>query len=105
MEEPGVQVNVVDGVVCVAGEIDMSSAACLDRALTAAEPPMMVDMSGVSFMDASGLNVLLAHYCRLVGQGGVRRVVAVSAAVELVLRVTGLTQMLTDEARPLATSS
>ena len=104
MEDPGIEVTVAHGVVCGSGEIDMCSARSLDRALATIEPPKMIDMSGVSFMDASGLRVLLAHY-RLLGQGGVLRVVAMSPAVDRVLEVCGLVRLLTDEACPLATSS
>jgi anti-anti-sigma factor len=97
MEKTGIEVTVVDSVVCVFGELDICSARSLHRALAAVEPPKMVDMSGVAFMDSSGLNVLLAHYRYLVRQGGVLRVVAMSPAVERLLEVTGLVQTLSQD--------
>jgi stage II sporulation protein AA (anti-sigma F factor antagonist) len=71
----------------------MNSATAFDRALAAIEPPKLVDMSEVSFMDSSGLNVLLAHRC-LAEQSGAIRVIAMSRAVERVLEVTGLLRAL-----------
>ena len=101
MVESGIKLTVVDGVVCVSGEIDMNSAKSLDRALAAVEPPTMIDMREISFMDSSGLNVLLAHYRRLAEQGDAIRVVAMSRAVERVLEVTGLLRTLTDDSTRL----
>ena len=102
MDESGITVTVVDGVVCVSGEIDVCSAGSLDRALASVQPPKMVDMSGVSFMDSSGLNVLLAHHRRVAEQSGALQVVAMSQPVERVLEVTGLLQTLSQDSTQLA---
>jgi stage II sporulation protein AA (anti-sigma F factor antagonist) len=101
MDEIGIKVTVVDGVVSVSGEIDMNSAKSLDRALAAIEPPRMVDMRAVSFMDSSGLNVLLAHYRCVVGQESAFRVVAMSRAFERVFEVTGLLRTLAEDSTQL----
>ena len=60
-----------DGVVAVAGELDAATAGQLTRRLSAPPPPRVIDLSGVTFIDASGLRVLVdacdraASRCRL----------------------------------------
>jgi anti-anti-sigma factor len=93
-------VAAVDGVLRVAGEIDAVSAPCVDAALAAGEA-VAIDLSAVTFMDSSGLNLLLAHDRPLVEHGGVRRVVAMSRPVERVLEVTGLLRTLTADSTQL----
>jgi anti-anti-sigma factor len=52
-------------VLSVAGEIDLATAPLLDERITAVETAgadtIVVDLDRVSFMDSSGLQVLLAH--------------------------------------------
>lgn len=53
-------------VLSVAGEIDLATAPMLDEKITAAfqagtEDTVIVDLDRVSFMDSSGLQVLLSH--------------------------------------------
>ena len=48
-----------DGVVVVAGELDAATAGQLTRRLSAPPPPRVIDLSGVTFIDASGLRVLV----------------------------------------------
>ena len=53
-------------VLSVAGEIDLATAPMLDEKITAAfqagtEDTVIVDLDRVSFMDSSGLQVLLGH--------------------------------------------
>jgi len=43
----------------VTGEIDMDTALALADAIAAAGGDLVVDMSGVSFLDSSGLRVLI----------------------------------------------
>jgi anti-anti-sigma factor len=49
----------------VVGEIDIATAPLLERRLTEAEardaPQLIVDLDRVSFMDSTGLQVLVAH--------------------------------------------
>jgi anti-sigma B factor antagonist len=51
-------------VVAVSGELDIASAPALERALRAAEQGgegrVVIDLSGLEFMDSTGLHVLLA---------------------------------------------
>ena len=102
MNESTVTITVADGVMHVAGEIDMYSATCLDSALADVGCPQLVDMSAVSFMDCAGLNALTRHHRRRVEQGEALRVVAMSRAVERVLEVSGLLPMLAAESATAA---
>ncbi|WP_024287442.1 anti-sigma factor antagonist [Cellulomonas sp. KRMCY2] len=78
-------------IVYVVGEVDIASAPSLRRALTrvAAEPTsqVVVDLSGVTFMDCSGLRPLLEAEARL---GSRLRLRAVPPRVAELLRLTGL---------------
>jgi anti-sigma B factor antagonist len=52
-------------VLVVIGEVDIATAPLLEQRLTEAESidaaTVIVDLDGVSFMDSSGLQVLLSH--------------------------------------------
>lgn len=78
----------------VTGEIDSSSAPELRRVLDAlldeAPEELVVDLTGVTFLDSAGLSSLaVAH--RRAGAGGVRlRVLASGRAVVRPLKITGL---------------
>ena len=52
-------------VLVVAGEIDIATAPVLEQRLTEAEAreaaSVIVDLDGVTFMDSTGLQVLVAH--------------------------------------------
>ncbi len=91
MSEEPIVVTVVDDVIFVAGEIDLCSAQRLDAALTVNSHLALVDMAGVSFMDSSGLNVLLSQRRRRLSQGGTLLIIAMSRAVERILEMSGLT--------------
>lgn len=90
----------VDGVrtVAVGGEIDLDTSAELQRALVDAcgsgEPEVHVDLSGVAFLDSSGLNALLAG-SKEAQQREVRyRVVRPQPQVRKVIDMVGLTELL-----------
>ena len=55
-------------VVCLYGELDMSTADVLERELQRLEASdgtrIVVDLSGLAFMDSSGLRALLAAHAR-----------------------------------------
>lgn len=82
-------------VVHVAGELDISSSGQLDDALAEAcsTPPdaVVVDVSEVTFMDASGLDVLAAARRRLHEAG--RAGLVVRGASGIVRRVFEITQL------------
>ncbi|MFF4117296.1 STAS domain-containing protein [Streptomyces sp. NPDC001714] len=69
----------VDGIAVLAlrGEIDYQSVGALTRAMPPADPTtgprVVVDLSGVGFMDSSGVNALVAaHHATRAAQGWLR---------------------------------
>jgi anti-anti-sigma factor len=83
-------------VVAVSGEVDLDTAGQLsDYAVAAmhdAGPSIVLDLSGVSFMDSTGLKVLLAVRRRAELAGGRLGLAAPTRPVRRVLHVTGLDQ-------------
>ncbi len=81
-------------VVAVAGDIDVYTAPQLDEALTAlndaGKNTIVVDLSGVEFLDSTGLGVLVKALKRTREQGGSLAVVAVQDRITKVFRITGL---------------
>ena len=64
----------IDGGLCVAGELDMATAPILDTALREAASSsgeVLLDFAGLSFMDSTGLRVLLRSACEKHGAGRV----------------------------------
>ncbi len=79
------------------GELDAASAATLARALeeaTGASTGIALDLSGVSFIDSSGLRVIAAEVQRGEAAGTPFRVSAASDAVRRIFEMTGLTSLL-----------
>jgi len=74
------------------GVLDVASAPTFQTALRSILDEggnrVAVDMAGVSFMDSSGLGVLIAAYRRLSGGGGRIALVNVVPAVHKVLQLT-----------------
>ncbi|MEA3075230.1 MAG: anti-sigma factor antagonist [Actinomycetota bacterium] len=94
--------TVIDGpeaLVQVAGEIDASTAPTLGEALEAAIDQDMrtvvVDAAGITFIDSSGLSVLVAAHKRLKAGGGELVVASASAPVRRLLGISGLDRVLT----------
>jgi anti-sigma B factor antagonist len=83
-------------VVTVGGEVDLDTAPQLgDRALDAVRdvsPHVVLDLTGVSFMDSTGLKVLLSVQRRAHLAGGSFGVVGPSRSVRKLLSLTGLEQ-------------
>jgi anti-sigma B factor antagonist len=80
----------VDGVLVLVGEIDSYTAPELSEHLGAEPPVEVVDVAGVTFIDSSGLRVLVeAHQSR--AAAGSRFVLrSPSAAVQRLLEISGL---------------
>ena len=88
MEENGVL------VAAVAGEIDHHSAVLLrekvDRQIAARRPrKLCIDLSGVSFMDSSGLGFIMGRYRNMAGLGGEVSVKGAQGRIEAVLQMSG----------------
>lgn len=79
--------------VSMRGEIDISIASELGSWLvtTAGESPLVLDLSGVGFMDSTGLHMLIKLKRNLEGSGGSFSLGPLSDPVEGLLQVSGLT--------------
>ena len=89
--------HVADGhtVVELRGELDVSTAADLRERLLAIfgedrTSSIILDLSGLGFMDSTGISVLLAAEERAIQLGGALFLVAPQKAVARVLHVTSL---------------
>ena len=84
--------------VAVGGELDMESGPCLRDRLTcmiwANGPVLALDLTGVTFIDCTGLTALLTARKAAQAQGGWLRVVAVSRCVGRLIEITGLQDVL-----------
>jgi anti-sigma B factor antagonist len=90
--EPATIVN-YDGIIVVVGEIDASNADQLAANLaSAADGGVLVDLSSVGFMDASGVRVLVEEHLRREHSGGVV-VLAASRIVHRVMELCGLLEV------------
>ncbi|MCF1510478.1 STAS domain-containing protein [Streptomyces glomeratus] len=79
------------------GEIDLDSAPQLLDALTAdgaAAQVTVVDLSGVTFMDSSGINALIAAHHAAQRHGGRLRLAAPSPTVSETFGIVGLAEVI-----------
>jgi anti-sigma B factor antagonist len=81
-------------IVTIAGEVDIYTSPALKTALAAAAADgcalLIVDLDRVSFIDSSGLGVLVGALRRAREAGGDLRVVSGQETVARILRITGL---------------
>ena len=81
-------------VVTVAGEVDVETAPRLRKALISAgdvpAPMVVVDLREVTFLDSTGLGVLVAGLKRARENGGDLRLVATSSHILRMLAITRL---------------
>jgi anti-sigma B factor antagonist len=88
-------------VVAVSGEVDVCTEASLQQALLRIMREhgarLLLDMSGVSFMDCAGLRALLTTRRRAELRGGFMRLIAVSRAVRRIIELTGAHEALAVE--------
>ena len=75
-------------IVAISGEVDVCTEARLPI-IRERGPRLMLDVSGVSFMDCAGLRALLATRRRAELRGGFMRLIAASAAVRRITELTG----------------
>jgi anti-anti-sigma factor len=80
--------------ICVTGELDIATSGSLEDELRRVEASdadrVILDLSGVTFMDSSGLRVVLAAGERSRCKGTRLRLVRGPEAVQAVFRLTGL---------------
>ncbi len=82
-------------IVALSGELDHHSAKIIRGELDAilSDPrikELILDMKGVSFMDSSGLGVILGRYRIMARRGGTVGLKSVSASVDRVLKMAGV---------------
>ncbi|GHA70835.1 hypothetical protein GCM10010372_82390 [Streptomyces tauricus] len=81
-------------VLTVRGEIDDDVCPQLSTALhvePGTQPPRIIaDLSGVTFMDSTGINALITAYHAVNSAGGWLRIAAPSPPVERILHLVGL---------------
>ena len=89
-------------VVEIAGEIDVYTAPQLRSQLldasAAGNADLVLDMTGVTFLDSTGLGILVGARRRAVEAGGDLRLVVAHSAVLKIFRITGLDRVFTIEA-------
>jgi anti-anti-sigma factor len=71
----------------------------IDEVVRGGALEIRVDMVGVSYLSSNGIGVLVRYHRQLAKIGGSFRIVADSESVSHVLRLTGVWQLLHDEAR------
>jgi anti-sigma B factor antagonist len=96
-EQAWYRLELVQGypVVSANGEIDLATAPGLREALVFAagySDRIIVDLTGVTFLDSSGVRVLLEAQARSSRRGGSLSLVGPVPAVQRVLTITGLDQ-------------
>ena len=95
-------------IVAISGEVDVCTEAPLQQALLRIirerGARLMLDLSGVSFMDCAGLRTILATRSRTEMRGGFLRLIAVSAAVRRIIELTGAHEALAAERSTTARS-
>ncbi|MER6345063.1 STAS domain-containing protein [Streptomyces sp. NPDC001595] len=85
-------------VLTLAGEIDHHTGDQLRPALDVtgtAQPRIVIDMRRVTFMDSSGINILIAAYQAVTEAGGWLRLAAPTDSVLRVLRLVGVDDLIT----------
>ncbi len=79
----------------VSGEIDIQSSPILDEqvrsVLGEGATSIVIDLAGVTFLDSTGLSVLVAALKRCQSVGGTVRLMSLRPNVRRVLEITGLT--------------
>jgi anti-sigma B factor antagonist len=87
----GVRPGDRDTIVWVSGDVDVNTADSLPdlwlEIMPANDPTVLLDLSGVSFMDCAGLRALLAIRRRAETRHGSIRLIAESAAVHRIINL------------------
>ena len=85
-------------VICPAGEIDLATVGQLEDALAghleAGDTDVAVDLTGVTFMDSTGLRTLLAASQSLTSSGHRLAVIVSGGPVDRLLDISGVGQTL-----------
>lgn len=93
MTEPAAPISIVttDAGLAVTGEIDAHTAPLIADAIAGAEPDrIVVDLSGVEFVDSSGLRVLIEAHQQRTGHGRSMVIVNPSVVVRRLFEIAGV---------------
>jgi anti-anti-sigma factor len=95
MPGAGLDIHTTDsGVLVVSGEIDAHSAPVLESRLgSVPNGDVVLDMSGVAFIDSSGLRVLVTEQQRRAAAGQQFAVVDPSVSVQRLFAMVGLAEL------------
>ena len=91
----------VPGQVTIAGELDAATAPLLDEALVSAAASLdghaevVLDCTGLEFIDSSGLSVLVTNHRRLSEAGRLLVIASPPAAARRLFEIAGLDEVLT----------
>lgn len=85
-------------LVALSGELDLANAGTAETALFGSldesDEPLVVDMSGLEFIDSTGIALLVAALGRAEPEGRIKFIPSDSPAVTRVLELTGLAERL-----------
>lgn len=87
--------------VRVAGELDLAGSSELEDLVIACGRngrPVLLDLTGTTFIDSAGIRVLVRSMWALQGAGSRLTLVAASPMAENILRITGILDVLKDPA-------
>jgi anti-sigma B factor antagonist len=86
-------------VVVISGDLDLASGPTLEGVLALPnlrrDPNLVLDLTGVTFMDCAGLGILIGARKRIARRGGNARLGPSSAAVKRLTALTGTADLLT----------
>jgi stage II sporulation protein AA (anti-sigma F factor antagonist) len=77
-------------VLSLAGEIDHDTGPVLRQALDTADTRVVVDLSRVTFLDSTGINIFIAAHHTLARAGGWLRLAAPTGSVLRTLQIVGV---------------
>jgi anti-sigma B factor antagonist len=84
--------------ICVSGELDLATASRLQRELERVEAcdvrSILLDLSGLTFVDSTGIRLLFSAYNRSRADSDRLTMLRGSAAVQRVLQLTGVADLL-----------
>ena len=82
-------------IACLSGEIDHHSAApirdAIDRKIRQDKPPVLhLDFSGVTFMDSSGVGLVMGRYRQLQPYNGILELGGMSQTIKRIMHLSGI---------------
>jgi len=91
--ESGVAVIVISGRLALGGETEKLSAA-LDKLLTLDSKQIVFDISGLEYVDSSGVGTLVSCLTKLKKAGGQMKVAGANPRIRRIFSMTGVESMM-----------